>query len=322
MAIKQSVTADAARPRTGSNRTYHAKNRALHGDMVEARSRLAMRIAELEDNPELVESDRAVRRLRTRTDRLCGELVQANMGLISSLVGRFCANGLHQDDYLQAAIEGFLQAVGTWDPEVAELATYVTPYVYGKLRREVHHNEAPGISYSDWTARTGVRTAEEALRNALGRAPSDSEIASHLGTSSGVVERARAKRPLSLSAGSGDSDTPLSDLIVDFDAGAAEPRGSHSTGDGPAYQASLLVAIDDAGLSPKELWVLVRREGLDDAPPQSYNDIGDETGLGRELCRRHHRRASAKLDDLAAKKAQPGFSGNEPADCRAPLAIS
>lgn len=246
---------------------------------------------------------REVERLARQLDRVKAEIFMANKGLVAAEVRRFRRNdGNDSSDYYSAGTEGFLEALAKWDPaEGAELGTFARSYIQGRLRRAVHAAEVTGISYGDWTARATVKAAVSELEFKLGRRPTDEEVATATRLTVTLVARVRTAQPTSLSTPVGDGDMTFADLVFDTDDGEGET--------GPAL-AELLAGADlrsvTAGLSRRETWVLVRREGLDAAPPQTLVEISAETGLGREVLRRAENKARQHVNERLGLHANAG----------------
>lgn len=269
-------SAGSQEPCNTSINPRHERNRELRCELTEVSERL---IAAQERGAEV-----EISRLARQLDRVKAEIYLANKGLVSSAVRRFRRqDGNDSSDYYSAAIEGFFKALAKWDPAEGTLGTFARSYIEGELRRAVHASEVTGISYGDWTARAKVKKAATDLERKLGRRPSDAEISAAAGVTATLVNRVRMAQPTSLSTPIGDGDMTLADLVTE------------QSGEDASLLGELLASADlrtlTAGLSRRETWVLVRREGFDSAPPQTLVEISAETGLGREVLRRAENRA-------------------------------
>lgn len=152
--------------------------------------------------------------------RLQAELAGAFAPVARNIAARFARRGEPVEDLEQVASIGLLNALTRYDPSrQRDFLSYAIPTMMGEVRR--HFRDVT------WAVRTprGVKdryvqvgAASASLSQKLGRAPSVSELAEHLGMNRDDVAEAYAAggsyRPASLDRVLADSDaTALIDLI-------------------------------------------------------------------------------------------------------------
>ena len=120
---------------------------------------------------------------RTRDRNLRNELVQDHLRLAEFLARRFAHRGEPLDDLRQVAVVGLLKAVERFDPyRGLQFSSFATPTITGELKRHFRDR--------GWAVRVPRRMQElhlqldrmvAELSQALGRAPTPSEIAERAG---------------------------------------------------------------------------------------------------------------------------------------------
>ena len=150
-----------------------------------------------------------VRLLPRASDRrlaACELLVTRYQGLVRSCVRRYVRTPELAEDLVQVGYVGLLKAINNFDPAICRtLATYAQPCISGEIKRyfrdkrwQIHVNR----SVQDLMLQ--ARAATGPLAQELGRTPTDSDLATHLGvnlTDLGQAQRAElAFQPSSLDA--------------------------------------------------------------------------------------------------------------------------
>ena len=179
----------------------------------------------------LVEA-RAVEREQPRTaERLREEATLVALPYAERLAGRYRNRGEPTEDVVQVACLALVKAVKAYQPGLGPgFVAFATPTILGEIRRHFRDNT--------WRIRVPrrlqeleirVRTATPVLMQALGRSPTDQDLARYLGMSVGEIVEAQATaaqyRPASLSQPVADTGDTLADLV-----GAAD-RDLESLGD-------------------------------------------------------------------------------------------
>jgi RNA polymerase sigma-B factor len=192
------------------------------------------------ENCELLDIVRSLPRASGRREAACELLVSRHRGLVRSCVNRYRRSPEPTEDLMQVGYVGLLKAINNFDPAMGpSLAAYAQPCISGEIKRYFRdkrwhvHVERPVQELL-----LEVREAKNQLIQQLGHAPSDAEVASHLGASEAAVREAlRADmlmQPSSLDAplaGQPDAAT-LADLLGEDDPGvehtlSMEALGTH-----------------------------------------------------------------------------------------------
>ena len=118
-------------------------------------------------------------------DKRAGEdLITENAGLIWSVAKRFLGRGADADDLYQLGCLGFLKAVEGFDLNFGtQFSTYAVPKISGEIRRFLRDDGAVKVSRSIKEQAASIKSARNALLNALGREPTLQEISNQTGIS-------------------------------------------------------------------------------------------------------------------------------------------
>jgi RNA polymerase sigma factor (sigma-70 family) len=234
---------------------------------------------------------RQLRHLRRRLDEATVRIVAANLGLVRSYTSRFTnlASGPDREEFEAAGLVGLMRAVDTYDPSSGSFGQWAFKPIQREVLRAVRDVDHPNLTFGDFEKRPAILRAFRQLCGVDGRrVPSDAEVAGLAGVSVSQVGRVLAPpclQSLSLAHPSGES---VADRVA-----SDEPRVD-------ARVVSLLTmrALEGVGrrvLDRREVYVIVRRFGLSDAPAERLAEIGAALGLTGESVRQIEARALAKL---------------------------
>ncbi len=162
------------------------------------------------DDADLLAAIRSLPRESPVRDAACEVLVNRYRPLVRSCVRRFANSPEPYEDLLQVGYVGLIKAINNYDPAVGSgLAGYALPCVSGEIKRyfrdkrwQVH------VKRSLQELRLAARDAAAELTQALGRAPSEAELADHLDIS---VDELREVRQVDLAYQSSSLDAPLAE---------------------------------------------------------------------------------------------------------------
>ncbi len=109
-------------------------------------------------------------------------LLEANSGLIWSVVRRYCGRGVDGEDLYQLGCLGFLKALKTFDEGYGtRFSTYAVPKISGEIRRFLRDDGPVKLSRSVKERSLTIRSARNALAQRLGREPLLSELSAETG---------------------------------------------------------------------------------------------------------------------------------------------
>lgn len=236
---------------------------------------------------------RRLRMLRRRLDDITSEIVSTNMGLVRSYTRRFTstASAADREEFESAGMLGLMRAVDSYNPENGSFGPWAFKPIQREVLRSVRDIDHSNLSLSDFEKRPAILRAHRQLKQVdESYEPSAAEVAAAAG-----VPLAQAKRVLnpptveSMQQRVGhEDDTELGDTIESDDAGAEAHVLSMIT----------LAALENFGLAvldARELYVIVRRFGLDGEPIEKLADVGESLELSREAVRQIEAKALAKL---------------------------
>jgi RNA polymerase sigma factor (sigma-70 family) len=264
---------------------------------AEARTRLADPAGKL-----TAAERRAAQRAIREADIAAERFVCANLRLVVSIAKKYQASGVDLLDLVQEGNLGLIHAVEKFDFRKGfKFSTYATWWIRQAIQRGIANHAGTirvPIHVSD--RRTQIARAAGELTSALGRYPTDQEVADRVGITVEEVQAARtvAAVTASLDATVGpDGTTELVDLVGDASVDVEGGALSAALGSDVARLLN--------GLDARERKILELRFGLDRGEPRTLDEVGAHFSLTRERIRQIEARAMAKLrhpstSDLAA----------------------
>jgi RNA polymerase sigma-B factor len=248
--------------------------------------RMRQQLAGLDDREllEIVHSEPLASVLR---DAACELLVSRHRRLVWSCVQPYRCSPEPAEDLVQVGYVGLVKAINNFDPAFGgSLAAYAQPCISGEIKRHFRDKRwQVHVKRSVKELVLDVREATRQLTQDLGRVPSESDLARHLGVSGDDLRDAQraemAFQPFSLDAPlAGRSETAsLADLL-----GEEDPRMERMLG----MQA---VAAHWGELSAREQTILTMRFYGEMTQAQ----IGEQLGISQMQVSRLLARALAYL---------------------------
>jgi RNA polymerase sigma-B factor len=157
-------------------------------------------------------------------------LVARYQDLVRSCIRPFQGSPVLGEDLMQVGYVGLLKAIGNFDPAAGtSLSAYARPCISGELKRYFRDKRWP-LHVSRPVQELVLRMLDEteSLAQQLGRTPTDSDLARHLGVSGNELRQARqaqlAFNPSSLDAP--PADLPAMRTLADT-LGKEDPRLEH-----------------------------------------------------------------------------------------------
>ena len=155
-------------------------------------------------------------------DREAAEkLLEANSGLIWSIVRRYCARGVDREELYQLGCVGFLKALGSYDPDYGtRFSTYAVPKISGEIRRFLRDDGPVKLSRSLKERSQMIRSAREGLTQRLGREPRLSELSEETGLRPEEIAETdlATEEVVSLQQSMGEEGLSLQDVVFDPEA--------------------------------------------------------------------------------------------------------
>ena len=124
----------------------------------------------------------------------CELLVTRYQGLVWSCVRRYVRSPELAEDLVQVGYVGLLKAINNFDPAIGRnLATYAQPCISGEIKRHFRDKRWQiHVKRSVQELMLQARAATGPLAQELGRTPTESDLATHLGVS--VTDLRQAQR--------------------------------------------------------------------------------------------------------------------------------
>src|SRR5690606_32154486 len=242
----------------GSTPDFRDSNVALFQQRAELRRELEALTAEGDEQA----SRRRMRMLRRAIDDVTAQIVSTNMGLVRSYTRRFGAAASAEDraDFESAGLLGLMRAVDSYDPESGAFGQWAFKPIQREVLRAVRDIDHPNLNLGDFEKRPAILRAYRQLQGVdESYTPTDAEVAAAAGVTVAQVRRVLQAPRLESVQRTEDGETSLADTIE-----SPEP-----TAEARVISKMMLTALETFGLKAldaRELYVIVRRFGLDGEP--------------------------------------------------------
>lgn len=238
------------------------------------------------------------RTLTADLDRVTMDILEANAGLVHKYATKFCGLSPEADaeDHVAAGFEGLLQAVRSYRTTGgASFSRWAFPFIKRAVLASVRAHDFPYLSSADFDKRPAILEAAQALQGTRPEGHADpAEVAALVDVPEAMVRRV-LEPPTVLRMYGGPSQEQgdavimhLPDPAVDVQSEALRHNDLDVLTDG-------LRQLDDL-----ELFMVVRKYGLDGEPAQLSVDLSRMTGVSRQ-------RVRDLLDSGLSKLASPGM---------------
>jgi RNA polymerase primary sigma factor len=271
----------------------------------ESDSTLKLYLREISKTPLLtIQQENALaERIRIGDKEARSQMIQANLRLVVKMAHEYAGYGLSMADLISEGNIGLMNAVERFDPEKGgKLSTYAAWWIKQSIKRALANQSKTirlPIHMVDKIAR--MRRISSILAEALGREPTDDELAAELGLPRQKIAMLKqaAQRPTSLDAPVNDGEaTEYGDIISD--ESAADPLEMLTDKNLHGEINGLLSLLNE-----RERRIIDERFGLNGLKPMLLEEVGREFGVSRERIRQLQNSALAKMRAALMKKDRP-----------------
>jgi RNA polymerase primary sigma factor len=243
-------------------------------------------------------------RIKMGDEEARSHLIRANLRLVVKIARDYSGYGVSLNDLISEGNIGLMQAVERFDPEKGgKFSTYGAWWIKQSVKRALANQSKTirlPVHMVDKIAR--MRRIAAMLAEALGREPTDDEIAAELGLPRQKIAMLKqsAQRQTSLDAPVGEGEVKLQGDIVSDEA-MPDPLEA-LTDKNLREQIGDLLGV----LNERERKIIDDRFGLNGLKPMLLEDVGREFGVSRERIRQLQNVALAKMRKALMKKDKPG----------------
>ena len=220
------------------------------------------------------------------------ELITRNLRLVVNIAKNYVGRGLPLLDLIQEGNIGLMKAVDKFKYEKGfKFSTYATWWIRQAITRAlIDQTKTIRVPVHMMEFYNRVTKASRELTQALGREPSNEEIAKKLGVPTRKVEEVfRAiQDPIALQTPVGDEDTELEDFIGDKNS-----PSPYSDAERSETSDQILMILKT--LTPKEEKVIRMRFGIGVDRDHTLEEVGRHLSITRERVRQIEAKALRKL---------------------------
>lgn len=268
-------------------------------------SSLKLYLREISKTPLLTiqEEVELAERIRNGDGEARAHMIRANLRLVVKIAQDYANYGLPVTDLISEGNIGLMKAVERFDPEKGgKLSTYAAWWIKQSIKRALANQSKTirlPVHMVDKIAK--MRRISSMLAEAIGREPTDEELAEELGLPRRKLAMLRqaSQRPTSLDAPINDGEaTEFGEIIRDERAenplDMLADKNLHGEIDG------LLSVLDE-----RERRIIDERFGLSGKKPLTLEEVGREFGVTRERIRQLQNAALTKMRRALRKKEKP-----------------
>lgn len=230
-------------------------------------------------------------------------MIQANLRFVVKIARDYSNLGLPLMDLISEGNIGLMKAVERFDPaKGGKLSTYAAWWIKQSIKRALANQSKTirlPVHLVDKISK--IRRVSLSMSEALGREPSDEELADEVGISAAKLAQLRTVsiRPASLDAPMSDEDgTQFGEIVGDDNA--VDPAENLSDKNMQEEVADLLRVLDE-----RERKIIMSRFGLDGGSTRTLEEVGERFGVTRERIRQLQNIALAKLRRALRKREFP-----------------
>ena len=271
----------------------------------ESDSSLKLYLREISKTPLLTiqEEIELAERIKNGDDEARAHMIRANLRLVVKIAQDYSNYGLQVTDLISEGNIGLMKAVERFDPEKGgKLSTYAAWWIKQSIKRALANQSKTirlPVHMVDKIAK--MRRISSMLAEALGREPTDEELAEEVGLprrKMAMLKQA-SQRPTSLDAPINDGESTaygeiISDERADNPLDMLADKNLYGEIDG------LLDVLDE-----RERRIIDERFGLNGKKPLTLEEVGREFGVTRERIRQLQNSALTKMRRALSRKEKP-----------------
>ena len=236
-------------------------------------------------------------RIQAGCEEARNRMIAANLRLVARIAAEFGHLGLPLSDLISEGNLGLIKAVEKFRPfKGSKFSSYASWWIRQAIHRALaEQSHAIRLTPLAMSKLAKLRRVAHGMAGAMGRDPTDEELAEELGIEASSVQHLKnvGSRPASMDAVvSEDGGATLGSLLVD--ESAEDPLSTLSGKDLGIEAAELLDT-----LKSRERAVVARRFGLEGHAAMTLEEIGVELGCTRERVR--------QIQDEALKRMRRAF---------------
>ena len=271
----------------------------------ESDSSLKLYLREISKTPLLTpeEEVQLAKRIKKGDKEARSHMIRANLRLVVKIAQDYSGYGLPISDLISEGNIGLMKAVERFDPKKGgKLSTYAAWWIKQSIKRALANQSKTirlPVHMVDKIAK--MRRISTILAEALGREPTDEELAEEIGLPRRKLAMLKqaSQRPTSLDAPINEGEaTEYGEIIGD--ERAANPLEMLSDKNLHGQLDGLLSVLDD-----RERKIIDERFGLTGKKPMTLEEVGRQFGVTRERIRQLQNSALTKMRRALRKKEKP-----------------
>lgn len=230
-------------------------------------------------------------------------MIKANLRLVVKIAQDYSGYGLPISDLISEGNIGLMKAVERFDPKKGgKLSTYAAWWIKQSIKRALANQSKTirlPVHMVDKIAK--MRRISTILAEALGREPTDEELADEVGLPRRKLAMLKqaSQRPTSLDAPINEGEATEYGEIIGDDR-AEDPLESLSERNLQGELGGLLDVLDK-----RERRIIDERFGLTGKTPMTLEEVGREFGVTRERIRQLQNVALTKMRKALRRKDKP-----------------